>query len=240
MYTQLFTFGAAFLGSAVESTEALTIVLAVGLTRGWRSPLYGTVAALAALSVLVLLFGQLIVLRVPETTLKLIIGTLLLLFGLRWLHKAVLRSAGVVAMHDEGRAYQQTVNELQGALARQDWVGFVIAFKGVFLEGIEVVFIVVAVGGTSRYFPEAVAGGLIAMLVVAVAGVVVRKPLARVPENTLKYAVGIILTSLGTFWAAEGMGASWPLDFVSILFLAAAYLGASQLAVLLVRRPVMA
>jgi Ca2+/H+ antiporter, TMEM165/GDT1 family len=240
LYTQLFTFGAAFLGSAVESTEALTIVLAVGLTRGWRSPLYGTVAALAALAVLVLLFGQLIVLRVPESTLKLIIGTLLLLFGLRWLHKAVLRSAGVVAMHDEERAYQQTVNELQGALARQDWVGFVIAFKGVFLEGIEVVFIVVAVGGTSRYFPEAVAGGLLAMLVVAVAGVIVRKPLARVPENTLKYAVGIILTSLGTFWAAEGMGASWPLDFVSILFLAAAYFGASQLAVLLVRRPVLA
>ncbi len=240
MYTQLFTFGAAFLGSAVESTEALTIVLAVGLTRGWRSPLYGTVAAIAALAVLVLLFGQLIVLRVPESTLKLIIGTLLLLFGLRWLHKAVLRSAGVVAMHDEERAYQQTVNELQGALARQDWVGFVIAFKGVFLEGIEVVFIVVAVGGTSRYFPEAVAGGLLAMLVVAVAGVIVRKPLARVPENTLKYAVGIILTSLGTFWAAEGMGASWPLDFVSILFLAAAYFGASQLAVLLVRRPVLA
>jgi uncharacterized membrane protein len=240
MYTQLFTFGAAFLGSAVESTEALTIVLAVGLTRGWRSPLYGTVAALVALAVLVLLFGQLIVLRVPETTLKLIIGTLLLLFGLRWLHKAVLRSAGVVAMHDEDRAYQQTVNELQGALARQDWVGFVIAFKGVFLEGIEVVFIVVAVGGTSRYFPEAVAGGLIAMLVVAVAGVVVRKPLARVPENTLKYAVGIILTSLGTFWAAEGMGAAWPFDFVSILFLAAAYFGASQLAVLIVRRPVLA
>jgi Predicted membrane protein len=241
LYTQLFTFGAAFLGSAVESTEALTIVLAVGLTRGWRSPLYGTVAALAALAVLVLLFGQLIVQRVPETSLKLIIGTLLLLFGLRWLHKAVLRSAGVLAMHDEERAYQQTVNELQGALARQDWVGFVIAFKGVFLEGIEVVFIVVAVGGTSRYFPEAVAGGLLAMLVVAVAGVVVRKPLARVPENTLKYAVGIILTSLGTFWTAEGMGAKWPLDIVSILFLVAVYLGASQLAVQLVRRrPVLA
>jgi Predicted membrane protein len=241
LYTQLFTFGAAFLGSAVESTEALTIVLAVGLTRGWRSPLYGTVAALAALAVLVLLFGQLIVQRVPETSLKLIIGTLLLLFGLRWLHKAVLRSAGVLAMHDEERAYQQTINELQGALARQDWVGFVIAFKGVFLEGIEVVFIVVAVGGTSRYFPEAVAGGLLAMLVVAVAGVVVRKPLARVPENTLKYAVGIILTSLGTFWTAEGMGAKWPLDIVSILFLVAVYLGASQLAVQLVRRrPVLA
>jgi uncharacterized membrane protein len=236
VYQQLFTFGAAFLGSAVESTEALTIVLAVGLTRGWRSPLYGTVAALVTLAVLVLVFGQLIVQRVPESTLKLIIGTLLLLFGLRWLHKAVLRSAGVVAMHDEEHAYQQTVNELRGSVTRQDWVGFVIAFKGVFLEGIEVVFIVVAVGGTSKYFPEAVAGGLLAMALVAAAGVVVRKPLARVPENTLKYAVGIILTSLGTFWAAEGMGATWPLDFVAIFFLAAAYFGASQLAVMLSRR----
>ncbi|MDQ2923397.1 MAG: TMEM165/GDT1 family protein [Candidatus Dormibacteraeota bacterium] len=236
MYQQLFTFGAAFLGSAVESTEALTIVLAVGLTRGWRSPLYGTVAALVALAVLVVLFGQLIVTRVPETTLKLIIGTLLLLFGLRWLHKAVLRSAGVVAMHDEERAYEHTVAELQGAAARHDWVGFVIAFKGVFLEGIEVVFIVVAVGGTGLYFPAAVAGGLLAMVLVAAAGVVVRKPLARVPENTLKYAVGIILTALGTFWAAEGMGAKWPLDFVAIFFLAAIYLGASRLAVMLVRR----
>jgi uncharacterized membrane protein len=236
VYQQLFTFGAAFLGSAVESTEALTIVLAVGLTRGWRSPLYGTFAALVALAVLVLVFGQLIVQRVPESTLKLIIGTLLLLFGLRWLHKAVLRSAGIVALHDEESAYQKTVSELQGSVTRQDWVGFVIAFKGVFLEGIEVVFIVVAVGGTSKYFPEAVAGGLLAMALVAAAGVVVRKPLARVPENTLKYAVGIILTSLGTFWAAEGMGASWPLDFVSIFFLAAAYFGASQLAVMLSRR----
>jgi uncharacterized membrane protein len=240
MYQQLLTFGAAFLGSAVESTEALTIVLAVGLTRGWRSPLYGTVLALVSLAVLVVVFGQLIVQRVPDSVLKLIIGTLLLLFGLRWLHKAVLRSAGVIAMHDEERAYENTVSELQGAITRQDWVGFVIAFKGVFLEGLEVVFIVVAVGGTSRYFPWAVAGGLLAMAVVAAAGVVVRKPLASVPENTLKYAVGIVLTSLGTFWAAEGMGAAWPLDFVSILFLVVAYYAASRVAVQLVRRPVLA
>ncbi len=240
MYQQLFTFGAAFLGSAVESTEALTIVLAVGLTRGWRSPLYGTVLALVSLAVLVVVFGQLIVQRIPDSVLKLIIGTLLLLFGLRWLHKAVLRSAGVVAMHDEERAYEQTVSEMRSAVTRQDWVGFVIALKGVFLEGLEVVFIVVAVGGTSRYFPWAVAGGLLAMVVVAAAGVVVRKPLAKVPENTLKYAVGIVLTSLGTFWAVEGMGASWPLDFVSILFLAAAYFASSRMAIELIRRPALA
>lgn len=237
MYQQLFVFGAAFLGSAVESTEALTIVLAVGLTRGWRAPLLGTLAALAALAVLVVFFGQLIVSRVPESSLKLLVGTLLLLFGLRWLHKAVLRSAGVVALHDEERAYEQTVGALRAATEQHDWVGFVLALKGVFLEGLEVVFIVIAVGGTGRGLPVAVAGGLLAMVAVAAAGVVVRRPLARVPENTLKYAVGVILTSLGTFWAAEGMGATWPFDFVSILALVVVYFAASRLAVSLVRKP---
>ncbi len=237
MYTQLFVFGAAFLGSAVEATEALTIVLAVGLTRGWRAPLLGTAAALALLALLVIVFGQLIVTRVPEAGLKLLVGTLLLLFGLRWLHKAVLRSGGVVAMHDEDRVYQQTVGELQGEPPGNDWVGFVLALKGVFLEGLEVVFIVIAVGGTGHNMPVAVVGGLVSLVVVAVAGVIVRKPLARVPENTLKYAVGIILTSLGTFWAAEGMGGKWPLDFVSIAGLIVIYFAASRFAVTLIRRP---
>jgi uncharacterized membrane protein len=237
---QVFVFSAAFLGSAVEATEALTIVLAVGLTRGWRAPLLGTLAALVSLAVLVILFGQIIVTRVPDSALKLLVGTLLLLFGLRWLHKAVLRSAGIVAMHDEERAYQQTVSDLQGAVTRTDWVGFVLALKGVFLEGLEVVFIVIAVGGTGHGLPVAVAGGVAAAAVVAATGVVVRKPLARVPENTLKYGVGIILTSLGTFWAAEGMGATWPLDFVSILGLVIVYFAASRLAVNLIRRPALA
>ena len=242
MYSQVLTFGAAFLGSAVESVEALTIVLAVGLTRGWRSPLYGALVALIALAVLVLLFGSLIVTRVPELTLKLIIGTLIVLFGLRWLHKAILRSAGVIAMHDENKSYEETVKELRGSPLRQDWVAFVIALKGVFLEGMEVVFIVVAVGGTSGGLHIAVAGGLLAMIVVAIIGVVVRKPLAQVPENTLKYAVGVILASIGTFWAAEGMGATWPLDLVSILGIAAIYFGASRVAVMMIhrRRPVTA
>src|SRR3989440_2635925 len=240
MYQTLLVFGAAFLGSAVESTEALTIVLAVGLTRGWRAPLLGTVVALASLAILVVLFGQLIVTRVPDSALKLVVGTLLLLFGLRWLHKAVLRSAGVVALHDEEHAYNQAVSQLGGAAARRDWVGFVLALKGVFLEGLEVVFIVIAVGGTGRGLPAAVAGGLLAMVVIALTGLVVRRPLARVPENTLKYAVGVILTSLGTFWAAEGMGASWPLDFVSILALAVIYFVASRIAVMMIRRPALA
>ncbi|TMD71768.1 MAG: hypothetical protein E6I82_08640 [Chloroflexi bacterium] len=240
MGQQLFIFGAAFLGSAVESTEALTIVLAVGLTRGWRAPLLGTLVAIVALAVLVIVFGQLIVTTVSEWALKLLVGTLLLLFGLRWLHKAVLRSAGVVAMHDEERAYRETVNQLGETITRRDWVGFILALKGVFLEGLEVVFIVIAVGGTGRGWPAAIAGGLAAAVVVAATGVVVRKPLARVPENTLKYAVGILLTSLGTFWAAEGMGASWPGDFLSIFVLAGVFFAASRLAVTLVRRPVLA
>ena len=240
MGQQVFIFGAAFLGSAVESTEALTIVLAVGLTRGWRAPLMGTAAAIVALAVLVVAFGQLIVTTVPESALKLVVGTLLLLFGLRWLHKAVLRSAGVVALHDEEHAYNQAVSQLSGAAARRDWVGFVLALKGVFLEGLEVVFIVIAVGGAGHGFPAAIAGGIAAALVVAAAGVAVRRPLARVPENTLKYGVGLILTSLGTFWAAEGMGAQWPLDFVSILGLAAVYFVSSRLAIGLIRRPALA
>jgi Ca2+/H+ antiporter, TMEM165/GDT1 family len=240
MGQQLFIFGAAFLGSAVEATEALTIVLAVGLTRGWRAPLLGTLVAVVVLGVLVILFGQLIVTTVPESALKLVVGTLLLLFGLRWLHRAVLRSAGVVAMHDEEHAYRQTVSQLGSAAAGRDWVGFVLALKGVFLEGLEVVFIVIAVGGTGHSFPAAIGGALVAAAVVAGAGVVVRRPLARVPENTLKYGVGIILTSLGTFWAAEGMGADWPLDFVSILGLVVVYLVASRLAIALIRRPAVA
>lgn len=238
MGAQLLTFGAAFLGSAVESVEALTIVLAIGLTRGWRAPLLGTLSALGLLAVLVVVFGQLIVTTVPELTLKLVIGTLLVLFGLRWLHKAVLRSAGVIALHDENKAYAATVETLRETKEKTDWIGFTLALKGVFLEGLEVVFIVIAVGGTSRGMGVAVLGGLLAMVVVAAAGVVVRRPLATVPENVLKYAVGIILTSVGTFWAAEGMGVSWPLDFVSILGLAALYFTASQVAILAIRRPV--
>jgi Ca2+/H+ antiporter, TMEM165/GDT1 family len=237
---QLLIFGAAFFGSAVEATEALTIVLAVGLTRGWRAPLLGTVAAIVALGALVILFGQLIVTRIPDSALKLLVGTLLLLFGLNWLHKAVLRSAGALAMRDEARAYQQTVSQLQENQSGTDWVGFVLALKGVFLEGLEVVFIVVGVGGTGHGLPTAVAGGLVAAVVVAVTGFFVRRPLARVPENTLKYGVGVVLTSLGTFWAAEGMGATWPGDFLSIFVLVAVYFGASRLAVELIRRPALA
>jgi uncharacterized membrane protein len=231
--TLAFTFGAAFLGSAVESVEALTIVLAVGLTRGWRSPLYGTVGAIAILVVLVATLGQLIVHVVPEQTLKLVIGTLILLFGLRWLHKAVLRSAGVIALHDETEEFEETLGSLRGGT---DWLGFVIAFKGVFLEGLEVAFIVFAVGISGQRLEFAALGGVLAILVVAGAGAVIRRPLARVPENTLKYTVGILLSTLGTFWAGEGMGVAWPLDIASVLVIGAFYLVLSQVAVALNRR----
>jgi uncharacterized membrane protein len=175
---------------------------------------------------------------VPESTLKLVVGTLILLFGLRWLHKAVLRSAGVIPMHDEEEAFEETVSELaeDKPSAKFDWAGFVIALKGVFLEGLEVAFIVFAVGANSKSLFVATLGGVAAMIVVALAGLLLRHPLAMVPENTLKYSVGLILSSLGTFWAAEGMGISWPLDFVSILGLAAIFFGASQAAVSLNRR----
>jgi uncharacterized membrane protein len=238
MGQQIFIFGAAFFGSAVEATEALTIVLAIGLTRGWREPLLGTVSALVALAALVILFGQLIVTRVPDSALKLLVGTLLLLFGLNWLHKAVLRSAGVIAKRDEERAFRETVSDLRET--RTDLVGFVLALKGVFLEGLEVVFIVIGVGGTGRGLPTAIAAALVAAALVAGVGVAVRRPLARVPENTLKYGVGVILTSLGTFWAAEGMGAAWPGDFLSIFALLAVYYAASRIAVQLIRRPALA
>src|SRR2546430_6371743 len=153
MFQQAFIFGAAFLGSAVEATEALTIVLAVGLTRGWREPLLGTLLAIVLLGLLVLVFGQLIVTTIPEWALKLLVGTLLLLFGLRWLHKAVLRSAGVVAMHDEVRAFQDTVNQLGETVTRRDWVGFLLALKGVLLGGLGVGFLVIAVRGRGHGFP---------------------------------------------------------------------------------------
>ncbi len=237
MYGPLFSFLAAFLGSAVESVEALTIVLAVGLTRGWRAPLYGAATALVVLAALVLSLGELITKRVPESSLKLVVGTLVLLFGLRWLHKAVLRSAGVVALHDEAEQYQKAVSGLGGEMrARFDWTGAAIAFKGVLLEGLEVAFIVFAVGANTRTLAFSTLGGISAMVAVAAAGLVVRHPLAKVPENTLKYSVGLILASLGTFWAVEGMGASWPLDFGSIFGLALIYFLFSRLAVSLNQR----
>ena len=240
MYGHLVTFTAAFLGSAVESVEALTIVLAVALTRGWRTTLYATVAALVSLAVRVGVFGQLVAARVPEGALKLVIGTLVLLFGLRWLNKAVLRSAGVIDLHDEETKYQETLGELEGGVATRarDWTSFVISCsRASFWKVWRCPSSSPGCGlKQSRPLPIAAAGGLVAMLAVAGAGAAIRRPLSRVPENILKFAVGVILASLGTFWVSEGMGLRWPGDFLSVFALAAIYLGAARLAVMAITR----
>jgi uncharacterized membrane protein len=210
----------AFLASAVEMVEALTIVLGVGLVRGWRSPLIGVAAATIALAALVAALGP--ALRViPIGTLRLVVGALLLAFGLQWLRKAILRSSGYTALHDEDEAFRRARDEASAAGDEQraglDWYAFTVAFKGVLLEGLEVVFIVISFGSAQSRLGLAAAGAAAALVLVVVAGVLARGPLARVPENTIKFAVGLLLTSFGCFWGAEGAGVDWPGDEVSLL-----------------------
>ena len=203
---------AVFLASAVEMVEALTIVLAVGITRGWRSAVEGLVVALLALAALVAALGPALVHLVPLATLRLGIGGLLLIFGLQWLRKAVLRAAGLKAKHDEDAIFAEQVAELSGSqpTAGRDTTGFVVAFKGVFLEGLEVVVIVLTLGTTSHDLgPAAVAAGA-ALVVVTVAGLILARQLSSVPENAMKMVVGLMLVSFGTFWSGESLGISWP------------------------------
>jgi uncharacterized membrane protein len=205
------TITAAFLGSFVEVVEAFTIVLAVGVTRSWRPALIGAALALAVLAALVLVFGPLLAL-VPITVLQFVVGVLLILFGMRWLRKAILRSVGVIALHDEEAAFSKETAALQKQSLdrRADYLAGIAAFKAVLLEGIEVVFIVIAVGGAHGLTLYAGLGALAALIVVMLIGLIVHRPLARVPENTLKYVVGLMLTSFGVFWTGEGIGADWP------------------------------
>jgi uncharacterized membrane protein len=202
---------AAFLACAVEMVEALTIVLAVGVTRGWRSAGWGVAAALAALAVIVATLGPALA-HLPIDSLRLVVGTILLIFGLQWLRKAVLRASGLKALHDEDAIYQAEVAQLRanGQRSAHDWYAFTVAFKGVFLEGLEVAFIVVTFGGTQRNIGLAAVGAAAALVVVLIAGAIVHGPLTRVPENTLKFGVGVMLTSFGIFWSTEGAGISWP------------------------------
>lgn len=204
---------AAFLAALVECVEALTVVLAVGVVRGWRSALGGSAAGLLALLLLVAVLGRALA-RVPLHGLQLVVGALLLLFGMRWLRKAVLRAAGVLALHDEAAIYARETQVLRGrAVAARAWdkLAFITAFKSTLLEGVEVVFIVLAIGaGHPGLLWPASLGALAALLVVIALGIVVHRPLARVPENTLKFAVGVLLSAFGTFWAGEGMGYAWP------------------------------
>jgi uncharacterized membrane protein len=207
-------FLAVFLACAVEAVEATTIVLAAGTARDWRSALAGTGAALAALAVIVGVLGP-AVSAIPLTGLRLVIGALLLVFGLQWVRKAVLRASGHKARHDEDRIYREQLAAAAASASRpaalvRDWYGFTLAFKGVLLEGLEVVFIVLTFGANQHAIGLAAVAAACAVLLVAGIGVAVRAPLARVPENTLKFIVGIMLTSFGILWGAEGAGAHWP------------------------------
>jgi uncharacterized membrane protein len=229
----------AFLASFVEFVEALTVVLAVGITRGWRSAIMGSVAAIALLGLLVLLFGPLLS-RFPIAWLQIAVGWLLILFGMRWLRKAILRAGGVIGMHDESSAFEQEKRELAAANARGrralDVVGFLAAFKAVTLEGLEVVFIVIAVGAGANALIPASAGAAVAGVLVVVAGLVLQHPLSRVPENSLKFAVGVLLSSFGTFWFGEGLGMKWIGDDLAILGLVVGYAFTSFVAIGLCRR----
>lgn len=211
MTTILTTIAAAFLASLVEVVEAFTIVLAVGITQSWRPALLGTGAGLLVLAILVLIFGPLLTL-VPLGVLQFVIGVLLILFGMRWLRKAILRASGVLVQRDETRNFELETAELARtrADARADWIAGLAAFKAVLLEGTEVVFIVIAVGAGRGLLVYASLGALAAFVLVMIVGVAVHRPLSQVPENALKFIVGLMLTTFGIFWTGEGLGADWP------------------------------
>lgn len=225
---------AAFLASIVEFVEALTVVLAVGAVRGWRDALMGAGAALLVLLALIAILGSALA-QIPLDLVRLVLGTLLLLFGLRWLRKAILRAAGVLALHDEAGIYARHTQMLEQSDAGAhgwDRLAFSAAFKITLLEGFEVVFIVIAVsaGGPDLLVPASL-GALAALLLVATLGVIVHKPLSRIPENTLKLIVGVLVSAFGCFWVGEGLGLTWPGDDWSILALVIGFLATTLLCV---------
>lgn len=237
---------ATFLACFVEMVEATTIVIAMGFTRGWKSAIAGTLAALGALAVVTVGAGYALATWLPESALQLLIGGLLLIFGLQWLRKAVLRSSGRKAMHDEDEIFREEV-EAARAQARSDsgidMFGFMVTFKGVFLEGIEVVFIVITFGLNADDVPLAAVGAAAACVLVLALAVVMRKPLAMIPENTLKYAVGLLLAAFGTFWAVEGLGIvhagqeslKWPGEDLALLVLIVTWLLLSRVLITILR-----
>jgi len=228
---------ASFLASLVEVVEALTVILAVGSIRGWRSALMGTAGGVLVLVVLVVVLGESL-LQAPLVAVRLLVGTLALLFGARWLRKAMLRATGIIPLHDENIVFSKETTALrQTAMhhARWDPIAFVTSFKIVMLEGMEVVFIVIALGASSRQMGAASAGAAAAFALVCGLGIVLHRPLANVPENTLKYAVGILLCAFGTFWSGEGLGIEWPLGDLAILVLALGYLLVSQMLIIACR-----
>lgn len=232
--------GASFAASVVEVVEAFTIVLAVASLRGWRPAALGTAGGLAVLGGAVAALGPLLE-RVPIQALQLTIGVLLLLFGLGWLRKASLRAAGVIPLHDEEAIFAAEAAELDAETRRRqtrlDWVAGMTAFKAVLLEGLEVVFIVLAVGaGRGLLVPAAMGAGAACVLVLAV-GAAVHRPLSRVPENSLKFGVGVMLSAFGVYWTGEGLGVPWPGEDLALLVFALLFLGAGLLAATVARRP---
>jgi uncharacterized membrane protein len=212
-----------FVACTVEAVEALTIVLAAGITREWRSTFQGMAVALVALAVITAAVGPAIN-SLPLTALRLVVGALLAVFGLQWLRKAVLRATGFKALHDEASAYVREVAAAEAASRQakrgvRDWYAFTLAFKGVLLEGLEVVFIVITFGDNQKNIGAAVIGAAAAIIVVVITGIAVRAPLTKVPENWMKFSVGVMLTSFGTFWGAEGAGVSWPGNDGALLIL---------------------
>ena len=232
---------AAFLASLVEAVEALTIVLAVATVRGWRPAGLGALAGLMVLVLIVVALGPLLG-YVPLRLLQFVIGVLLLLFGMRWLRKAILRSAGVIPLHDEAMTFATETAELREQArrneARLNWLAALTSFKAVLLEGLEVVFIVIALSAGHGMSWPASAGALAACLLVAGVGFAVHQPLARVPENTLKFAVGVMLSAFGVFWTGEGLSVAWPGADLAIVAFAVLFLAVSRAAVvILTRRP---
>jgi uncharacterized membrane protein len=221
-------FISSFLASSVEVVEAVTIVLAAGITRGWRSTWIGIISAALVLGALVALVGPGLQADIPLPVLRVVIGTLLLIFGLQWLRKAIMRYTGLKALHDEAAIFQREVTELSavpgvGVQAGMDWTAFTVSFKGVLLEGLEVVFIVITFALSARDLTPPLLGAVVAAVMVTAVALVVHKPLSRIPENTLKFVVGIMLTSFGTFWAGEGVGLNWPGEDLALLGLIAFY-----------------
>jgi len=230
---------AAFAASLVEVVEAFTIVLAVSTFRGWRPAALGTFVALCVLGLLVVAIGPLLEL-IPLKALQLTIGVLLLLFGMGWLRKAILRSAGALPLHDEVAAYAAETEQLSEEAKRKhtslNWIAGLAAFKAVLLEGLEVVFIVIAVGAGRGLLWPAAGGAFAACIAVLAIGAVIHQPLSKVPENTLKFGVGVMLSAFGVFWTGEGLGVEWPGADLSLLVLVAAFLATGVATATLLRR----
>jgi uncharacterized membrane protein len=233
-------FIAVFLACVVEAVEALTIVLASGTARGWRSALLGVGSGVLVLAAVVVMLGPAVT-AIPLWALRLFVGGVLLIFGLQWLRKAILRASGNKALHDELAAFESTIAGAQGRKPVRhglvpDWYGYTLAFKAVTLEGLEVAFIVVTFGASQHAVGMAATAAVAAIAVVALAGVALRAPLARVPENAMKFVVGVLLTAFGIFWSTEGAGAEWPGRDVALLALVPAVGAYALLLVAVFRR----